>query len=61
MNEQKRRMLSEARFYNPGAVAEAAAARKVRDGWTSDRLLIVAADHTALRRHQGRRCPRGYG
>ncbi len=47
MNEQKRRMLSEARFRNPGAVAEAAAARKVRDGWTSDRLLILAADHTA--------------
>ena len=47
VKEQKRRMLSEARFYNPGAVADAAAARKVRDGWTSDRLLIVAADHTA--------------
>ena len=47
MNDQNRRMLSEARFHNPGAVAEASAARKVRDGWGSDRLLIVAADHAA--------------
>jgi hypothetical protein len=47
VSEQKRRMLSETRFHNPGAVAEAAAARKVRDEWASDRLLIVAADHTA--------------
>src|SRR5271165_4145704 len=40
-------MLSEARFHHPGAVAEASAGRKVRDGWGSDRLLIVAADHPA--------------
>ena len=47
MNDQNRRVLSEARFHRPGAVAEASAARKVRDGWGSDRLLIVAADHPA--------------
>jgi len=47
VNDQDRLMLSEARFHRPEAVAEASAARKVRDGWGSDRLLIVAADHAA--------------
>ena len=47
MNDQRRRILSEARFHNPGAVAEAAQARKVRSSWGSDRLLIIAADHAA--------------
>ena len=40
MNDQQRRVLSEARFHNPGAVADASQARKVRDAWGSDRLLI---------------------
>jgi hypothetical protein len=47
VNDQNRRMLSEARFHHPGSVAKASASRKVRDEWGSDRLLIVAADHAA--------------
>ena len=47
MNDQNRRMLSEARFHHPGSVAKASASRQVRDEWGSDRLLIVAADHAA--------------
>ena len=47
MNDQQRRVLSEARFHNPSVIADASQARKVRDAWGSDRLLIVAADHAA--------------
>ncbi len=47
MNDENRRILSEARFHRPVAVAKASAARRVRDGWGSERLLIVAADHAA--------------
>jgi hypothetical protein len=47
VNDQNRLMLSEARFHHPAAVAKASAARQVRDGWGTDRLLILAADHTA--------------
>lgn len=47
MNEHERRILAEARFHSPEAVAHAAAGRKVREGWGSDRLLILAADHAA--------------
>jgi hypothetical protein len=47
VNDQQRRVLSEARFHNPSVIADASQARKVRDAWGSDRLLIVAADHAA--------------
>lgn len=47
MNEQERERLSETRYHHPEAIAEASAARSVREGWGSDRLLILAADHAA--------------
>lgn len=47
MNEADRRALSESRFHRPAAIAEAAARRATRHGWAGDRLLILAADHTA--------------
>ncbi|HEV2427238.1 MAG TPA: deoxyribose-phosphate aldolase [Acidimicrobiales bacterium] len=47
MNETDRRTLSESRFRRPSAVSEAAARRAPRGDWGGDRLLILAADHTA--------------
>ena len=48
MNEIMRAQLADTRFSNPRAVADAAAARRRRVLATgSDRLLIIAADHTA--------------
>lgn len=48
MREPDRRLLTETRFAHPEAIAEAARARRRRAPLAaSDRLLIIAADHTA--------------
>lgn len=48
MHEQDRQRLTETRFAHPEAIAEAARARRRRAPLdNSDRLLIIAADHTA--------------
>jgi DhnA family fructose-bisphosphate aldolase class Ia len=47
--EDRRRMLTETRTARPGAIAEAAAARRRPDAPVDDagRVMVVAADHTA--------------
>lgn len=47
MNESDRQALAEARFHRPSQIADAAARRARRAGWGGDRVLIIAADHTA--------------
>ena len=48
MNQEMRTRLVETRFTNPRAIAEAASARRRRDlASTAQRLMIIAADHTA--------------
>jgi DhnA family fructose-bisphosphate aldolase class Ia len=46
--DEQRRIISETRAFNPGAIAAAAAARKRRPFLSaSGRLMIIAADHSA--------------
>jgi uncharacterized protein len=47
VNDHDRESLTEARFHRPASIAAEASRRAKRTGWGSDRLLILAADHTA--------------
>jgi Cgl0159-like len=47
VNDHDRSTLMESRYHRPAAIAARASARSTRTGWGSDRLLILAADHTA--------------